>query len=376
MNRMNIIVCLFAGCALMLFGACSSDSGQTDAEFRQIVINPERSDSPEYENWVKGIEYIPLETRQECLVGGDIQDLVFHDDKFYILSDRKRVQCFDRDGKFLFNVGYEGRGPGEYSLLSNISIDDGVVYAFCMNERQLHSYDASTGKFIKSYKLSKNYSQVVVRDGYIYVAEVNLDGEKSRFVIDVMPLKNIEEVTRLYASAEGEKIYGTWKQLFSSKDCLVWVDDLRGKVWRLVEGKMESWLDFDFGENEWSDEALLAGEFSTGVQSKVTMIPDFYVKGDDIYFEYGCNNKLYSVYYNLKTGNYYNVKFLSYTTSKPYYKQPFVKCATDRWIGIMLVPYRTFEGDDSIPVSFSTYNRLKGLKNDESNPVICIYDMR
>jgi len=373
---MNIIVCLFAGCALMLFGACSSDSGQTDAEFRQIVINPERSDSPEYENWVKGIEYIPLETRQECLVGGDIQDVVFHDDKFYILSDRKRVQCFDRDGKFLFNVGYEGRGPGEYSLLSNISIDDGVVYAFCMNERQLHSYDASTGKFIKSYKLSKNYSQVVVRDGYVYVVGTFLMGEKSHLLIDAMPLEDVEKVTRLYASAEGESIYGVWKQLHSSKDCLVWVDLLRGEVWRLVDGKMESWLDFDFGDKEWSDEVLLAGKLRFDDNSKVMMLPGFYVKGDDIYFAYGYNNKLFSVYYNLKTDTYYNVKYLSYSLPEPYYKQPYVKCAADRWIGIILVPYRTFEGDDSIPASFSTYNRLKGLKNDESNPVICIYDMR
>lgn len=158
MNRMNKIVCLFAGFALMFLGGCGSHSGQTDAEFRQIVINPERSDSPEYENWVKGVEYIPLETRQECLVGGDIQDVVFHDDKFYIMSDRKRVQCFDRDGKFLFNVGYEGRGPGEYSSLGNITIDGGVVYAYCRANTILHSYDAATGEYIKSYEMPKLYS--------------------------------------------------------------------------------------------------------------------------------------------------------------------------------------------------------------------------
>ena len=376
MNRMNKIVCLFAGFALMFLGGCGSDSGQTDAEFRQIVINPERNDSPEYENWIEGIEFIPLETRSECLVGGDINDILFHDDKYYIMSDRKRVHCFDKDGKFLFNVGFEGRGPGEYSLLSNISIDDGVVYAFCMNEMQLHSYDASTGKYIKSYKLSNNYSQVVVRDGYIYVAGVFLGGEKSSLVIDVMPLENIEEVTRLYASVEGESIWGGWKQLHSSKDCLVWVDLLRGKVWRLVDGKMEGWLDFDFGDNEWSDKALLAGKFRASDESKVIMLSNFYVKGDDIYFEYECNNKLYSVYYNLKTGNYYNVKFLSYKTSKPYYKQPYVKCATDSWIGIMLVPYKGIEADDSIPAPFATYNRLKGLKSEDSNPVICVYNMK
>ena len=372
---MNKILCLGVWCALLLCVACVSEATKESEDFTKIVIDPERNDSPNYEEWVKGIEYIPLETRSECLVGGDINDILFYDDKYYIMSDRKRVHCFDKDGKFLFNVGYEGRGPGEYSLLSNISIDDGVVYAFCIYEMQLHRYNASTGKFIKSYEMPKNYSQVVVRDGYVYAAGTNLEGEKSELVIDVMPLENIENVTRLYASAEEEKTLGVWKQLHSSKDCLVWVDILRFKVWRLADGKMESWLDFDFGDNEWSNEALLAGKYRPNDESKVCMLTNFYVKGDDIYFEYSYNKKLYNVYYNHKTGNYYNVKWMSYKTSKLYYKQPFVKCATDRWLGRMLVPYQVFEGDDSIPAPFATYNRLKGLKSEDCNPVICIYDM-
>ncbi|MBR2170433.1 MAG: hypothetical protein IJ952_08785 [Alistipes sp.] len=121
---------------------------------------------------------------------------------------------------------------------------------------------------------------------------------------------------------------------------------------------------------------LQSGGFLYNEPTKVSGISNFYVYGDNIHFEYAYNKKLYNLYYNLKTGDYYNVDFMSYATPKPYYKQPLVTCAADRWIGIILVPYRTFEGDDSIPASFSTYNRLKGLKNDESNPVICIYDMR
>ena len=375
---MNKILCLGVWCALLLCVACASEATKESEDFTKIVIDPERNDSPNYEEWVKGIEYIPLETHSECLVGGEFNDILFYEDKFYIMSDRERVQCFGRDGKFLFNVGFKGRGPGEYSLLTNISIDDGVIYAFCISEMQLHSYDTSTGKFIRSYNLTKNYSQVVVREGYVYVVGTQMQGEKSELVIDVMPLKNMEKVTRLYASAEGEKIRGNWRQLYNSKDCLVWVDNLRGKVWRLADGKMESWLDFDFGDKEWSNEALLAGEFRGNESSKVSMVPDFYVKGDDIYFAYAYNNKLYSVYYNLKTGNYYSVNFPGYSRnsiSKPYYKQPFVKCSTDCWIGIMLVPYQVFEGDDSIPAPFATYNRLKGLKSEDCNPVICIYDM-
>ena len=366
---------LCALCALLLCGGCASSSEQGGGEFRQVAINPDRSDSPQYEEWVKGVEYTPLESRSECLVGGDIQDVIFYDDKFYIMSDSRRVQCFGRDGKFLFNVGFEGRGPGEYSLLANISIDDGVVYAYCRATMLMHSYKASTGEFIKSYEMPKNYSQIVVRAGYIYAVGTHLESEKSQLVIDAMPLKNIEKVTRLYASAEGEKIRGNWRQLYSSKDCLVWVDELRGKVCRLDEGKMESWLDFDFGDKEWSDEVLQRGEFRYNESKKVSGIENFYVVGDNILFEYAYNKSLYKLYYNLETGNYYNVNFMSYRTSKPYYTIPIVTCATDSWVGFALVPYQTFEGDDSIPAPFATYNRLKGLKAEDSNPVICIYNM-
>ena len=126
----------------------------------------------------------------------------------------------------------------------------------------------------------------------------------------------------VFASAEGEKIRGNWRQLYNSKDCLVWVDESRGKVWRLSDGKMESWLDFDFGDKEWSDEVLLSGGFLYNESTKVSGISNFYVYGDNIHFEYAYTKKLYNLYYNLKTGDYYNVDFMSCATPKPYYKQP------------------------------------------------------
>lgn len=60
----------------------------------------------------KELEYIPLETKQECLVG-EIYHLELTTD-FIFVGVRDKILQFDRKGKFVRQIGSRGRGPGEY----------------------------------------------------------------------------------------------------------------------------------------------------------------------------------------------------------------------------------------------------------------------
>ena len=56
---------------------------------------------------------------------------VGNNDQIYILdSGNSRIQCFSKEGKFLFGFGRRGQGPGELShLVSQIKIlSDGNIY--------------------------------------------------------------------------------------------------------------------------------------------------------------------------------------------------------------------------------------------------------
>lgn len=70
---------------------------------------------------VKDVEYIPLETTKESLFSNAGFILTDH----FILVNQWRNPCrlllFDRSGKFIRQIGYEGKGPGFTSKLKEIA---------------------------------------------------------------------------------------------------------------------------------------------------------------------------------------------------------------------------------------------------------------
>ncbi|TKG94746.1 6-bladed beta-propeller [Puteibacter caeruleilacunae] len=79
--------------------------------------------SEDYYNIFKSFKYIPLETTPECLIG-NIEKIEMLDDHL-IIFDRfvtKKIFVFNINGKFITTLGERGKGPGEYSMLSDFDI--------------------------------------------------------------------------------------------------------------------------------------------------------------------------------------------------------------------------------------------------------------
>jgi hypothetical protein len=72
-------------------------------------------------DFATNIEYIPLQTVESSLMGGSIRKIIKKDKRIYI-SNAKNIMCFDTEGKFLFKLDNEGRGPGEYTVIFDFEI--------------------------------------------------------------------------------------------------------------------------------------------------------------------------------------------------------------------------------------------------------------
>lgn len=81
---------------------------------------------------VKSIEYIPLETTDSCLVS-NITSLIADDDYIFLGNGKtSQVFQFNRQGKFIRQIGRVGEGPGEYAPYS--------VYNLSLNHSQKEIY--------------------------------------------------------------------------------------------------------------------------------------------------------------------------------------------------------------------------------------------
>jgi hypothetical protein len=107
------------------------------------------------------LEYVPLETDTACL----IQNIsnAFLTDSLIFISDYKRLFKFDKDGKFLKQIGSKGRGPGEYPSLGNFIIDQYSREIFVLSSRIVLVYDFD-GNFKRDFKIDFPSRQFILNN--------------------------------------------------------------------------------------------------------------------------------------------------------------------------------------------------------------------
>jgi len=91
------------------------------------------------------IIYVPLETNSKSIFG--YPWLMAMNDSCIVLSDKKRIMAFQRNGKFIGQVGKEGKGPGEFIHINGLLLKDDTLYIASLGKKELSKYtiDCKTG---------------------------------------------------------------------------------------------------------------------------------------------------------------------------------------------------------------------------------------
>ena len=102
----------------------------------------------------KKVEYIPLETKSECLLKGPI---VYATDKYIIATDAFRgVYLFDRKtGKFIREISRRGQGPNEYNFIiipAYYGFNEKRNIQFVSNINSWKGFDIETNKQVIEIK--------------------------------------------------------------------------------------------------------------------------------------------------------------------------------------------------------------------------------
>lgn len=97
------------------------------------------------------VKIIPLELTDNSMLG-DINDLQIFEDNFIIFdkTGANSVFAFNKKGEFLFKIGSKGSGPGEYSEISDFTIDYEKKLIFILdNHRQvINIYQLTDAKYL------------------------------------------------------------------------------------------------------------------------------------------------------------------------------------------------------------------------------------
>ena len=101
---------------LLIFSFCTEKNTSLEKEIRPVIeVKEAFSEKAKIgvNDFAASIKYIPLETKDNCLVGNYTE--VFVDKQNVIVISFRQIFVFDREtGKFIREIGTYGKGPGEY----------------------------------------------------------------------------------------------------------------------------------------------------------------------------------------------------------------------------------------------------------------------
>ncbi|MDY3068983.1 MAG: 6-bladed beta-propeller [Parabacteroides sp.] len=167
-----------------LFFSCEEHISIEDNSVITVDVTESYSKKELYLQDIFDIEYIPLETSDDFITSGQVQDV---GDKFIVVKNQGRTDgnifIFDRKGKGVRVINHRGNGVGEYLNILKVVLDENqeellvnshyskkiLVYDLCgnfkrfFNQREKYFYDDMN-------ILNKDY--LICHDGY-----VNFEGE-------------------------------------------------------------------------------------------------------------------------------------------------------------------------------------------------------
>ena len=115
---------------------CYNVEQTIDATLKELCIDSISSD----------ISIIPIETSNDILIKEISRIYFYHDLLFVVHTNSNRCSVFDLKGKYLYDIGRKGNGPGEFTSISSLFFLEDNVGIFDFLQRKIFYYSIN-GKF-------------------------------------------------------------------------------------------------------------------------------------------------------------------------------------------------------------------------------------
>ena len=182
---------------MLLCSACGSKKQQAPKDFIEInmvpLIEGEAEKMP-LQEWAENVCFIPLETDENGKMR-DINEIFQKDDKLLVRYNVDQLSVFDKDGKYLYDIGAKGTDLSEFVTIWHVNLHNDLIYVQ-ESPNRFKVYDWK-GTFIKKLVLPDKVWGVITVPGkeemLAYVSNINGE-EPVRFylmrgeeVLDTVP---------------------------------------------------------------------------------------------------------------------------------------------------------------------------------------------
>jgi len=154
MNIKNIQTFFLLLACILLSGCKQNNLNRTEGIASiDVVNNLGKYHAITISEIVPKLDYIPLETTNDCLIG-EARFIAVTPRRLFVAGTRY-CYTFDRTGRFIGKIGSIGQGPGEYQSISGLCIDEKTQSLYLKNVRTILEYSWD-GTFRQSIPIPKN----------------------------------------------------------------------------------------------------------------------------------------------------------------------------------------------------------------------------
>ncbi|WP_106831899.1 6-bladed beta-propeller [Parabacteroides pacaensis] len=314
----------FTGIILIFFSSilfsCKEENKKEYSHVSTQIINiPDQLDITTHADSIfSTLTFVPLETTDECIISF-VMNLKIIDSLIYINDGLKRLLVFDSNGKFKYQIGSKGNGPGEY-----LEMRDYIIYKDrieILDFKKILTYSL-TGEYIKTKHFdfldqnqycNADYFTPAPTGGYYFwggtsgIKDFRTKNKKYLMyhISDDMKIKKGEF---LITHGSGSCFY----RYSHYKDWIL-IDPSYGdyNIYQIDnQGEISSRYYFDFGKNAYKGEIPIpdkskAPQINEELNSYVLEMNNFLETQNWIHIDFAYKQKAYSAFYSKKKDKVY-----------------------------------------------------------------------
>src|SRR5690606_10143529 len=163
-----IFLCVASACNTTLKHVDPSEEGMKIIKVRDM----EDTKSVYLSSIFRQARIVPLDYSEDNIIG-EVEQLRIWSDKLYIMDkyNEGSISIFDLDGNFIRKVGKAGRGPNEFTVISDFDVDknNGDVYIYDNHTRNIFVY-SHLGEFQRKILITeyKDFFRLHGNKFYLY----------------------------------------------------------------------------------------------------------------------------------------------------------------------------------------------------------------
>lgn len=143
---------LFTLSFLIILTSCRPSSTNNQNNRANINLSAPVQQDLNMSTFISDIQYVPLETTDENLIG-NINQLLLTDDKMIVVDQKTAsIFFFDHKGKYLYKIAEQGIGPGQYTQINGAAINHKKKEVYVLDRKKVHVYTIE-GNFDKTIQL-------------------------------------------------------------------------------------------------------------------------------------------------------------------------------------------------------------------------------